>query len=357
MAFNGLDAWRRDRPSAVAFDTETTGLTWFDKAFCVTIAWEGESHYFDLEVSWSHVEEILNGSRLICHHAKFDIQKALMLGLLHRDDLTAEGFEDTQIASHLLDEHRPKALKHLAEVVLGETTDEDAALAKVRREMKLTKDDGYDKLPREVIVPYALKDAEFTYRLWKVFSEQLSSDLLSLYAMEKQLVLTMMDVEAAGMGVDVMFVDHQIKEHNTLRLREELNIEKLCGKKVGDQKIKVKVPRTDEDGKPVLGKKGQQLYKSVPQQHPDFLNPNAPGQLITAFAERGILLEDTKDETLQKVDDPLAQSLTRYRQLAKLVSTYLSPMREEQRDGVLHPNFRLTGTVTGRMASGEERGD
>jgi DNA polymerase I-like protein with 3'-5' exonuclease and polymerase domains len=224
--------------------------------------------------------------------------------------------------------------------------------------MKLTKDDGYDKLPREVIVPYALKDAEFTYRLWKVFSQLILRPTgLSLYAMEKQLVLTMMDVEAAGMGVDVMFVDHQIKEHNTLRLREELNIEKLCGKKVGDQKIKVKVPRTDEDGKPVLGKKGQQLYKSVPQQHPDFLNPNAPGQLITAFAERGILLEDTKDETLQKVDDPLAQSLTRYRQLAKLVSTYLSPMREEQRDGVLHPNFRLTGTVTGRMASGEERGD
>ena len=190
----------------VALDCESEGLLWQHKAFCATTCDnENGSLFWDLTKDREDLVQYLQrATKIICHNLKFDAQKMLLAGVLTEDDLQYPGrYEDTLIMGHLLDEHRSNRLKDLAKTVLEEETDEAKVLAKVRRELGLTKDDGYDKIPLEVLKPYALKDAEFTYRLFKIFDTAVrqpsNKPLYDLYRREIRFVFTLMKVEEKGL--------------------------------------------------------------------------------------------------------------------------------------------------------------
>lgn len=58
-------------------------------------------------------------------------------------------------------------------------------------------------------------------------------------------------------------------------------------------------------------------------------NPNSYQQIKTALAERGIEVNDTKSETLERyADDQFVSILLKYREYAKLVGTYIKPFME-----------------------------
>ena len=233
--------WRADRPYWMAVDTETTGLTFDDRPFCVTVAWKAESgdikgHYLELE----HVENpliierlvrtMLNDTRvLIFHNAKFDMQKLQLAGLM--EPRLSTTFGDTETMAHLVDEHQRLGLKSLARELLGIETDEEATLKAVRRELKLTKNDGYHKLPREIVIPYAIEDARMTYMLWERLWPEIDrhNDLTQLYLMECELCLTLGDMEAAGMRVDVDYLKTTAREYASKALKAEVAIRELVG--------------------------------------------------------------------------------------------------------------------------------
>ncbi|MDE2098619.1 MAG: hypothetical protein KGL39_15300, partial [Patescibacteria group bacterium] len=173
MAEDALAAWTQDRPSVIGVDTETEGVAFYDRAFCVTVAWKttgGEyaAHYIEL-VDEDHsavAREILLGSPTwVFHHAKFDLHKLLLAGVLGRHEIRTDRIEDTEALAHLDDEHRRKGLKYLARELLGDGTDEEAALKTAMRKAKLKLEEGYHLLPREVLIPYAKKDPVLTLRL------------------------------------------------------------------------------------------------------------------------------------------------------------------------------------------------
>lgn len=320
LAEAGYEAWLRDRPNRIAVDTETEGFEFFDRPFCVTIAWAGGSAYFELVGGIPQlVREVLSESPVwLFHNAKFDLQKLSLGGLLPGKPLVPERFEDTQILSYLTDEHRRHGLKPLAKMFLGEETDEEAALRVVRRKLKLRKDDGYHVLPRGVLIPYAVKDAEFTYRLYEVLLKQLYAkndpDLIDLYYMEKELTLVLLDMESRGVAVDLAYADSTAKEYGTKAVVTEMRIRDLTGE--------------------------------------EEFNPQSNPQIREAFLARGIDKEKYDKVVLKELDDPLAEAILELRSTKKLHGTYLLPILKEQRDGVLHPNFRQTQTKTGRLASG-----
>lgn len=288
--------------------------------------------------------------RLVFHNAKFDLQKLILAGVLPRDRLSSERIEDTEGIAHLLNEHQEKKLKTLALTVLGiddtimvpyksgqkkgelhAVSREAEHLRRARTKLKLTKEDGFHLLPREVLVPYALKDAEFTLHLFEVLHDRIMdyADSAELYAHEKELILAMLDVEAAGIAVDDPYVDATIKETNLAILKTEREIEEVTGLKVWyPPKAGVKTPE-------------------------GCFNPNAPEQIKAVFAERGILLPNTKEETFKALDDDLGRLIQALKKDKKLVSTYLLNIKKEERDGLIHPNFKLFKPVTGRMASGK----
>ena len=324
--------WHYDQPQAVAVDTETKGLSWYDEAFCATVAWDGGSFYLELDdkTSFEVLGTLLAGTpTLVFHNAKFDLQKLIMSGSLARDQLTPERIEDTEAVHHLLWEHKPKRLKSMAKELLGANTEETEALKKAKKKLGLTKDDSYFLIPRPILVPYAVKDAEYTWQLYKMLKPRLKDEELDLYNLEMELCLVLLDMEAAGMRVDQEYVNKTTKEYAGKILEAELRLSDACG-------LTVWYP-------PKAGKK-------TPE---GCINPNAWQQTLPVIQSRGIPVDSTGDEALAPHrDDQFVWALLDLRKLKKIHGTYLLGIQRETKDGIIHPNFRQHGTKTGRMSSG-----
>jgi DNA polymerase I-like protein with 3'-5' exonuclease and polymerase domains len=344
-----LDAEVSPTGMTVAIDTETSGVGFYDEPFAATLSWRGldgsiRNAYFDLDHEVPGRAErvqllrnILMGmaTRWVFHNAKFDLQKLILAGVFTLADIQQKEIHDTQTIYVLLDENGRKGLKHLAATVLkvDDTIEveiktgpnkgtfkrvpkEEHHLSAVRRKLKLKKDDGYHLLPREALVPYALKDTDFTLMLYeKLLPElQLQDDRLQeLYREFMQLKLVLLDMEADSFKLDIPYLDCITSEYGVKVMEGWERIVKLTG-------------------------------------NPD-LNPQSPVQITEAFAKRGVKLESTAVDVLRDIDDELAAALLQYRSDKKIHTTYLVTLKKEQRDGYVHPNFNDDAARTGRMSS------
>lgn len=341
-------ALMRDRPSVLAIDSETSGLTWKDTAFGVSFAWEVEgelrSGYIDIRYAaelWGSVKEWIKDDKpeLLFHNAKFD---------MHKLGLYPNNFQDTNLMVYLLNEHYPKKLKYLAQKVLGESTDEDEIVKKTRHKLKLKEEDGYDRLPLEVVAPYAIKDAEFTFRLYARLAVKIAEEdeIAEVYSLEKQLILCVAGTEIRGIGINIEYAKERVIALGDEILGLERDIVKIVGKPVGKGE-KERVP----DGK---FKNGNPKFKTVKKNE---FNPDSPDQVLAFFISVGINLSGTSKEVLETVSHPLADVLNRIRVVKKDRNTYFVPMvKESEWDAkqgcwVLHPHFNLTKTKTFRSSS------
>ena len=347
-AAHTLDAFRADLPSLVAFDTETTGLGFYDEPFGATVTWRRpsgqlKSGYFELSDKASHraLAELLRRTpNLVGHNLKFDLQKAILAGLMSRANVDFYGeLHDTATQFHLLNENERKGLKILAVSVLGydDTIDvviksgpnkgktkqvpkEEYKLAAVRRKLKLKKEDGYHLLPRNVLIPYALRDTEFTLRLHETLWPRLrreGEDVLAWYALEMQLALDLLDMESDGLGLDMPYLDTTTSEWGVKVMGLSQTLAELTGRE-------------------------------------DF-NPNSPDQVMAALKARRINVPDTQAKTIEKIDDDFVRALLGFRGAFKVYKTYLRALQHDQRNGIVHPNFNPTGARTGRLSSGSAK--
>jgi DNA polymerase-1 len=304
----------------LAIDTETTGVNWHDEAFMISVATHDESHVYDKRIckhgEWDAAlcivhDMLIATDKIIMHNAKFDIQKLCRLGMPM--SVFYNKFEDTQAIAHLIDEHQSTGLKPLAKKYLSESTDEDEVLKVWRRKNKMKKEDGYYPIPHEILAPYAIKDAEFTLRLYDELLPRLAKELQPLYTIEKELTIALLRVEAQGMSVDREYVTQKRKEYGDRIYKLKRRIGELAGEE---------------------------------------FNPQSPQQVLHALAERGLDVGKTDKATLSSVDDELARLIVALREANKIKATYFDALSEESKDGILHPNFRQHGTRTGRMSSG-----
>jgi DNA polymerase-1 len=312
-----------DRPTYIAFDTETTGLGFHDQPFCATFTWRGpagelKSGYVSLEgddreLGIQVIRDVMDAvPTWVAHNLKFDLQKLELIGALP-DDWRGKTFEDTQVVAALLNENDRKALKHLARVHLHEVTDEEAVLKVVRRKLKLKKDDGYHLLPREVLLPYAIKDTEYTARLWELMKPQLPPAVLPAYQREIDVTLVLLDMEANGIKLDMEYLERTTSEYGVRVMEGTDRLAQLTG-------------------------------------DPEF-NPGSWQQVQAQLARRGIKVDSTAESVLRTLDDDLARAILQYRSDQKMHRTYLRPLLTEQRDGVVNPWFNVVATRTGRMSS------
>lgn len=318
--------WWQNRPEIIAVDTETSGLTWWDEAFCVTLAWyhngKVQTHYWELGIDDRKLMGLLYSTpELVMHNAKFDMHKLINAGLL--TDVGVEklrdtrGLHDTQTMAHLIDERQKLGLKGLARDLLGIETVEETAIKDWFKAEKIKKaDQDYSKLPRGILIPYAEMDVDYTIRLHKLLYPKIVSDpkLRSIYELEQDFKFVLIDMEQHGLGVDVPYLERTAREYALEGQRLELELRKMAGD--------------------------------------DEFNPNSPKQVGEVLARRRIRVPDTKKATLAKVNDPFARDLVLLRKVRKIHGSYLLPMLQEQRKGIIHPWIREHGTRTGRMASG-----
>jgi hypothetical protein len=340
-----LAAWKVDQPDVLSVDTETTGVEFYDEVFCGTVTWRADgvlkSWYFETAEADTRAQlrEILHGTYAwVGANMKFDLQKMILDGITTRPELELHEIHDVQTQFMLLDENAPKGLKKLAVSVLkhkdvinvptksGKNKGKDRwlpreeyRLGEARKKLGLTKADGYHLLPRVLLVPYAMRDTDFTLRLHEVLYPQLAKRdprLVEIYHESMQRKIDLLDMEADGFGLDLPYLEQAASEKG------------------------VEVMETWQG---VIDKAGFDL------------NPNSPDQILKAFAARGVHLEDTQADTLEKLTDPLAVALLAYRDVKK-IHDYLRELKRIQRDGIAHPAFNDDGAKTGRMSSGKDAG-
>ncbi|MCC6680206.1 MAG: DNA polymerase I [Phycisphaeraceae bacterium] len=190
-----------------------------------------------------------------------------------------------------------------------------------------------DQIELDLITDYAAEDADFTLRLTNIFRGQLNSLGMKDLAerVEMPLVEVLARMESNGIAIDPGVLDEQ---------RETLQ------------------QRIDE------------LRDAIHEAAGEPINPDSPKQLSELLFDKLKLprLKRTKTgastdvevlERLVEMDDIPRQKLRvpqlvlEYRQLAKLVGTYLVNLKEaiHPDTGRIHCSFHQTGAATGRLSS------
>ena len=329
----------------VSFDVETTGLDVMQadlcgiaishepaKAFYIPVRSPSPGDHLDESEVVQEIRGVLEDPAIvkIAHNAKFDIKMLRRVGIR-----VAGPVKDTMIASYVVNSSRSRhRMDDLALGLLGLNCIPISALIGSGSNQKT-----FDTVDLDMAVPYAAEDADITLRLWDVLEPEVEQlDLVDLMEeVELPLVPVLADMEYTGVRVDPDELDRQ-----RVRLEEE------------------------------LGRLRTEILNSAPGP----LNPDSPKQLAAALFNQpdadppGLGLTPVKkrktgpstdQEVLEKLDrdpevmTPLPGLVLAYRQLAKLVSTYLVSLKESinPRTNRIHSKFNQVGTATGRLSSND----
>jgi len=235
---------------------------------------------------------------------------------------------DTMIAAWLLEpDSRRLGLKKMAEDELDVSmTEIEELIGSGNKQLTM------DQVAISDVAPYAGADAEIPLRLEKLLRERLTKNgLLKVFAdVEMPLVPVLMDMEYAGIAVDREF----FKKFSVELSGRILEIQKDVYRQVG---YDFNLNSTQQLSKA--------LFETLHLSPPDSSNKTKAGSYSTAAD----VLELMKDM------HPVVNLLLEYREISKLVSTYLEalPRQVNPKTGRVHTSFNQTGSVTGRLASSD----
>jgi DNA polymerase-1 len=320
----------------LAFDTESTSTDPHAAELVgLAVAWGADTaqaayipiKHYDLEgLSWETVRQTLQpvfarrDADMVAHNAGYD------LALLSRYGLRVGGkLVDTIVAAFLLDpSSRELGLKDQVWTRLKiEMTPITDLIGTGREQITM------DQVPASLAGQYAGADAAYTLRLAQLLLAELETKgLTGLFReIEMPLAPVLVDMEAAGIKLDVPFLQ-QMSVEMTARLRGiEREIQEIAG-------FAFNVNSTSQLADVLFGKLG------LPS---DGLRKTKSGSISTSAD----VLESLRGKH-EIVDLILEQ-----RQLSKLVSTYVDalPTMVNPRTGRLHTSFNQRGAETGRISS------
>ncbi len=266
----------------------------------------------------------------IAHNAKFDIK------MLRRVGIDVKGpIKDSMIASYVSDSSRSR--HRMDDLALGILELDCIPIKSLIGSGSSQRT--FDTVDLEKAVPYAAEDADITLRLWDALSDQVKrQDLESLLNdLELPLVPVLADMEFKGIRADSKELDRQRERLESAldRLRSDI-LEAAPG--------------------PMNPDSPKQLAAAL------FNDPDAdpPGLGLTPIKKRKTG-PSTDQEVLEKLDrdpgvqTPLPGLVLSYRQLSKLVGTYLVSLKEaiNPETGRIHTKFNQVGTATGRLSSND----
>lgn len=338
----------------VSVDTETFGLRPFhgDKPFSVIIAVETDVFYIPVQISagvtrgdlldirdWGHV---FSGKTVFLHNAKFDMHHLATIGFSFPPDAK---IHDTMVASRLCFSNESSySLDSCALLFLGVRKDdkvkqwvEDNEAYSVESRhgvQQKTKKLHFDRVPLDLIVPYAEKDARITYDLGveqlrvidKLDKETrllnqdapLLSDLLSL---ECEFTVALYEMEREG----VQFDDDKARDAIS-----------LCERLIEEEK---------EWYKNCTGEEFKASTKAIVRH----LESGGFDPSQFSLTDKGNICLDSV--ALGKVSHPIAEHVLRYKDAKSRLNFYHGFIFEADAKGRIHTSFKQSGARTGRLSS------
>lgn len=316
-------------------DIETSGFDQFrEEILCIGIGVDYNKAYI---ISSQGVNDPGVGHRLrqlfgqpkvkwVLHNAKFDCRFLLT----HLNiEASPHVDEDTMLMHYVLDERiGTHGLKMLARRRLGLPEYESAIHALLPKAAST-----YKLVPPPVLHLYAAQDVCYTLRLYDRLQTELechplSEGLTNVYRFLIRAENAFIDIENAGIYMDLDAIDAAEEDFRTelAFLLSELRA------RVGNDKFnpgsakQVAAFLYDVRGYPEV-----RLFKN---HKPRATSREALDKLLAKFPS-----------------DTFLTTLIKYRELSKILSTYVVKMRSQTYGGRLHTDFKLHGTVTGRLSA------
>lgn len=213
-----------------------------------------------------------------------------------------------------------------------------------------------DKIPINTFYLYAAHDAIITYELYEYQKQFLYYDGTCdsesrngmngvswvFFNIEMPCIKVVCDMEDNGVKFDMEYQQVLSEKYNKLLEEKTEYFYKLCEKYSADiDRYRVKNPNSKLDTPINIGSPTQVailLYDILNIEPPDPKSPRGTGEAI-----------------LQKIDNPIAKAILDYREMSKLVSTYIDklPTCVNPKDGRIHCSFNQYGADTGRFSSSD----
>ena len=248
---------------------------------------------------------------IIAHNAKFDIKI-----IWHNFGIDIPRIVDTMILAWLDSSDEPCGLDISAKTRLNYTT--------IKFDEVVPKKATFDSVPIEKATTYAAEDALCSLALFEYFSVNLSPQVFEIARrVEFPIMAILAKMESAGISIDTEFFSILQGELNEKIEHLSKDIFALCGAE---------------------------------------FNLNSPKQLSDILYERlglkkGRALKNsafsTDEKTLESLRDSHAviAPIIEYRELSKLLGTYVVPFLSLNKNRKIYTSFIQTGTSTGRLAS------
>jgi len=321
----------------IAVDTEATGLSVAsgeDKCIGVSIATVVDgtpySHYFPFHHQtgdncgndvYTLLKDLLEGDHtLVFCNAQYDILSLETIGI--RVEHT--NFIDVPTVAHLINENKPynKGLDSLAQFYLKDSGKHKDPFLEKQKKI------GWPETTWEQMWPYAVVDAELTWRLWSVLriTHQWEDLPDEIWPHKQDLVRVLLSMKRKGVRIDVQLAQEYVQkgEIQMDKLQKELGINPASPKQM--KKLLI-----DDLGLPVV--KNSKLTGA----------PSFDKEAMLAY-----------DSMLEKLENPAARQIKEFRGWQKAVSAAYRPYLElVDVDGRLRCSYRLHGTATGRLSCAE----
>jgi len=248
---------------------------------------------------------------------------------------------DSMVASYLIDASRSShSMDNLALALLNRT---NISIKELLGAGPKSTQRTFDQVNLDLATQYAAEDADVTMQLHDVMAPQLRAmHLQKLFDdVEMPLVGVLADLEWNGILVDPRELDHQ-------RERLEQRIKGLAAD------IQKAAPRPFNPDSP---KQLAEILFNKPADPEPGLGLKPGKKLKTGYSTDIEVLEklSTEADGPHPGGSPIPALILEYRQLTKLVSTYLVALREaiNPDTGRIHCSFHQTVAATGRLASSD----
>lgn len=310
--------------STIVFDTETDSLSASANivgfSFCTNC---DVGYYVPLNHNYLGVENQISmqnakialqkllSHHIIGHNLKFDMKV-----LSHNFNLEITNYSDTIILAWLLDSSQALNLDF--------QSSKNFAYQTIKFEDIVKKGDNFAGVSIKVATKYAVEDVICTLYLYNLLIKKLDKRLLEIAReVEFPFIKVLIDMESSGIGIDRVFFTNLGKEMESSlkKLSKEIFSLANCEFNINSTKqLSVILFET------LKLKKGRALKSS-------------------SFS--------TDEKTLLALKDshPIIPLLLEYRELNKLLTTYIVPFLNINKDSRIYTSFLQTGTSTGRLSS------
>lgn len=277
------------------------------------------------------------------HNLKYDLTVFKNAGINLRGHLPNKSNPkagDSMIASFIVDASRSShSMDNLALALLERTNISIKDLIGTGKSQRT-----FDQVPLAQAGPYAAEDADVTLQLNEVLSKQLSAEpsLVKLYQeLEMPLVDVLATLEQNGVIVDRQELGKQEKR---LQIRIDELIEEINTEAINS------IGRTFDLNSP---KQLSAALFNKPDDEPEGLGIKPIKKTKTGFSTNAEVLDKLVLDP--DIETPIPTLILEYRQLSKLVSTYLKALADDIHPETkrIHASFHQTVASTGRLSSSD----